>query len=1390
MKKFSVFAVLLLILAMTMVFVACNPNDAEPIKLKEGMTLNSVKTEFKNLESMTCEAYDKDGNLVSVMTSTSNGSYRANFTDGYTYAEFIEDGRAYEFYTEGNKLEYVIISTAGFDVCTSVFSEVDDILKDLFEEMEEKGFRIENNEIIVEYGAQDDSNFSKIVAKDFNTAAIPVPESLKKSYKSLATNRSMLDFEDIDGTTCKLVGSNLVLNSLIVPEKNGEKTVVEADLGDFYAVVCLKTVVIPKTVKKVKGLYDDTDITFLGTKAEWFAVDLGVKQEKSLYNVHCSDGDIKAGDDVVKSNPDTPDTPDKPNQPDKPDTPDKPTDDPNYPGTKLAPGMTLAEVKDFLNTVQSYSVVITYNDGTVSIGKANKKGYSFDYSARGMYLAEFYENNRYYKFYIFNQDENTVDTSEYTIISLKGFDTVYSENSNPILDRDSKITIETLENNSFTIENNKIIITMSDGTAVVSDFNNATLDMPAKYKDNYSTLKANDSVLKFTNIDDATCEIASINVELNSFKVPSVHNGRTVVSVNFGQQVGNVTLPNTIKSFSGLTNGSYVTYQGTKEEWAEIKFDYSNNQEPFNVHCTDGDIQSGSAKLQPKPKVDKIQAFFNTLWDNSTSLGSQTISQTDDFKTAIDLVLALDTVDAQGNIYSTVNVGLDLTIVLGRGIREESIANSAFKMRFYDPDNGENWITLYYFLDDIYNLYVDFANQNMKIPFELSNEDYNSALSRFLTADTIGTDNATSINAIINWFARNMRTDAISAIINGLFKLDGTDLRDAVASNWNLFSSILGDDVKVEDICDDEKVNFKKVLTNENIANMFFINDETIIDQKGFYSTALDMDGDMLSMLVNMLPSEIGKVINWETDVRLQYRLNGGTIDSFEIVAGFESLEKANENLNDVYPRISISIEGLEFASARGDEIERTMPASKSDYSEEAAFETVTTLGVKGISLDATAFDARNNGRFSDVVGLDNLILDGQFVLSSVTKLDLKDKNNAAVNATLSYRYFEGDDPVDVARMSIVNNKLAVQINQDATMLGGSGNNTYAIYIWPTAVYLFGDYIYNAASAVLDEESLSEFEAKFFADASHLVINSDFKGVVFENIDLPTLFKYNLFNHPLNSGYTADSTNESVLDPYCKIFRWLWPLISQDDNGLTVKTKNVTGYRTLQEVVCTLIKIGTGGNRINLAQQIINADERNAQILTELMHSIKIDGASYDTEREFIETLFGAQVTIKIDSASSGFTGEVAIKINDSTSIGFSTIITAKSGYEFEDLARNVDGSNGCSIVISEIPTSGCIDENGILRVEGIAGSEVYLRYYTTVESEETDANGNTVIVTKNCYVTQKIDGVWTDNTFMSTISGNELTKEFGNQRPTLLVRTPDGNVLSAGVQIVNFYQN
>lgn len=192
---------------------------------------------------------------------------------------------------------------------------------------------------------------------------------------------------------------------------------------------------------------------------------------------------------------------------------------------------------------------------------------------------------------------------------------------------------------------------------------------------------------------------------------------------------------------------------------------------------------------------------------------------------------------------------------------------------------------------------------------------------------------------------------------------------------------------------------------------MFFINDETIIDQKGFYSTALDMDGDMLSMLVNMLPSEIGKVINGETDVRLQYRLNGGTIDSFEIVAGFESLKKANENLNDVYPRISISIEGLEFATARGDEIERTMPASKSDYSEEAVFETVTTLDVKGISLDATAFDARNNGRFSDVVGLDNLILDGQFVLSSVTKLDLKDKNNVAVNATLSYRYLRVTTP-------------------------------------------------------------------------------------------------------------------------------------------------------------------------------------------------------------------------------------------------------------------------------------------------------------------------------------------------------------------------------------------
>ncbi len=1376
MKKFSVFAVLLLILAMTTVFVACNQNDAKPIKLKEGMTLDSVKTEFKNLESMTYEAYDKDGNVGFAMTSTKNGYYRASFANGYSYAAFIEDDRFYEFRTEGNKLDYDIISTAGFDVDTSSFSMVEPMLEDLFEEMEEKGFRIENNNIIIEYGAQDDSYWSKIVAKDFNTALITVPESFKKSYKSLSTTKSMLVFEDIDGTTCKLADTVLTLNSLTVPERNGEKTVVEANLDG------ISTVVIPKTVKKVEGLFDDTDITFLGTKAEWFAVNLGVTQEKSLYNVHCSDGDIKVGDDVVKSNPDTPDTPDTPDQPDKPDTPDKPTDDPNYPGTKLTPGMTLAEVKDFLKKAQSMTVKSYSLDGIgwVEICKVTQNGWSGYYDGYSEYnFAEFIENGRYYE----------LKESSRTIVNIGNYDvqrpTSYIANIRNLL-------IEELdENGVFAIEDGKLIIDFKTGQrSVASDFGSTELYIPEKYT-NYKTLSANKTVLSYTDENASAYGISAVNIKLNSLTVPSMNNGRTVASVNFSNNVTNVTIPNTVTSFSGLAEGANVTYQGTKEEWAEIKFAYTNDQEPFNVHCTDGDIQSGSAKLQPKPKVDKIQAFFNTLWDNSTSLGSQTISQNDDFKTAIDLVLALDTVDAQGNIYSTVNVGLDLTIVLGRGIRGESSANSAFKMRLYDPDNGENWITLYYFLDDVYNLYVDFANQNMKIPFEYFNECYVSTLSDFLTVDSIGTEgNMTSINAVINWFARNMRTDAISAIINGFFKLGGTDLRDAVASNWNLFSSILGKDVKVEDICDDEIVNFRKVLTNENIANMFFINDETIIDQKGFYSTALDMDGDILSMLVNMLPSEIGKVINEDTDVRLQYRLNGGALDSFEIVAGFASLKKANENLNDVYPRISISIEGLEFATARGDEIERSMTALKADYSEEAVFETVSTLDIKGISLDATAFDARNNGRFSDVVGLDNLVLDGQFVLSSVTKLDLKDKNNAAVNATLSYRYFEGDDPVTIAQMSVVNNKLAVQINQDATMVGGSGNNTYGIYIWPTAVYLFGDYIYNAASAVLDEESLSEFGAKFFADDSHLVINSDFRGIVFENIDLPTLFKYNLFGNTLNYGNSADSTNESVLDPFCKLFRGLWPLVSQDDNGLTVKTKNIRGYRTLEEVVCTLIKIGSGGNSFNLAQQIINTDERNAKILTELMHAIKIDGASYDTEREFIETLFGAQVTIKIDSTSSGFSGEVAIKINNSTSIGFSTTTTAKSGYVFGDLSSDIDTSNGCSFVISEIPTSGYIDENGVLRVEGIAGSEVYLRYYTTVESEETDSNGNTVVVTKDCYVTKRIDGVWTDNTFVSSISGDELTKEFGYQRPTLLVRTPEGNVLSAGVQIVNFYQN
>ena len=150
-------------------------------------------------------------------------------------------------------------------------------------------------------------------------------------------------------------------------------------------------------------------------------------------------------------------------------------------------------------------------------------------------------------------------------------------------------------------------------------------------------------------------------------------------------------------------------------------------------------------KPEPKPEdsVENVQAFFNTLWEKSSSIGNTKVGEHDDLKVDLGLTVKIATQDEAGTEYQTIDLGVDLDLVLDRSSAKGSSEHTAIKARLYDPSNNETWVTLYYFFNDVDNVYVDFAGQNFKVPFDYLNDTFNKNFDNFINNEKIiNKDNA------------------------------------------------------------------------------------------------------------------------------------------------------------------------------------------------------------------------------------------------------------------------------------------------------------------------------------------------------------------------------------------------------------------------------------------------------------------------------------------------------------------------------------------------------------------------------------------------------------------------------------------------------------------------
>ena len=572
----------------------------------------------------------------------------------------------------------------------------------------------------------------------------------------------------------------------------------------------------------------------------------------------------------------------------------------------------------------------------------------------------------------------------------------------------------------------------------------------------------------------------------------------------------------------------------------------------------------------PTPTTQEIKSeeYFNKLWDLSKGIGSEKIGKDDNLAVSADLSLSLGTENIAGKVFQKVDLGVSIDLVLDKSAKAAtSESQTAAKIRLYDPTGNETLVTAYVFMNDPTCIYLDFAGQNIKIPFNYRNTELSARLNQFFTVDkTIVLNKNTdkrqelTIAQLLQKFTDDMGSDwNINKLISRIVDLTGVDLKDILSKGiaGGLVKTLFGG---VDNLFDaNGNLDVHSVLTSELGASLFKNSSVTTNGDVKTYYTQFDSDNfKLLSGFVDGLSN----LLDATSKISLTFNERSGEMEGFGLRVQFANSIKAKDpSGTTVFPVLNLNINKLSFRKATGSDI--TTAVARDSYKTDVALDMGVALDVTGVALNANALDARNQNRFSEIEGLDNFVLDGKLALTLKGKIDLWNKtgNTTTAVAALSYVPNKGDK-IDIVNVSFVNGTLAFTVNQDAKISN--------VPIASTVVKLWGDYAYNALSKLFakvegGQAELDRLAGLMFTDAEHRVLNPEFKGAAWRNIDIVTALQNwlnSIPNNPLNSlkPATDSATTTAVNNLLGKIattLKYGMPFFTSPDSNLVVTLDNL-----------------------------------------------------------------------------------------------------------------------------------------------------------------------------------------------------------------------------------------
>ena len=629
--------------------------------------------------------------------------------------------------------------------------------------------------------------------------------------------------------------------------------------------------------------------------------------------------------------------------------------------------------------------------------------------------------------------------------------------------------------------------------------------------------------------------------------------------------------------------------------------------------------------------------YFTKLWDLSKSIGNETIAANQNIAVSADLGVELAVKSTANNaVTKKVGIGFAIDAVLDRhNVRTETeIANGTFnnanvskdtalKIRVYDVTTGENWATVYYFMGDAGNLYIDFAGQNIILPFDYANDQLGSWLSKTIFEDnTMVVYDQVMQNGYVYEKVEGSSTEykkfyyvPDTKTINGVVYEKGwhegvdsnykdvyykgkaaiggilTDLSTKMGADWNLnvlvndvFSLIkrstqmdlvatvggLASTLRVpeRDIYDAEgNLNIAKILTSGSLGKLLFAklsNPKTDANGVTTYTAPINTKSTVLSTVLSMA----SPLLSGTSELALEFKEKDNHIQNFSIKADLKNLATSDKE----YPALTVSINKLQF---RGVDQNKTsdvvkMETAKQNYSTDVALDYAVALDVDGVTIRPSTITNRNT-HFENVP---DIVLDGQLVVSLKGKLDLKNKTENKTNAlaTVSYKAKGATTAVPFLSASFVGNRLGVTVNQDLKVKAAATTDADAVVEVPlakTLVNCFGGYVFEglkgafgSAAAVFDQFANVFFAQNTDGTLNYFELNENFKGAVWDNINIVPLFQkgVNGIVEMLGGKGLVDpdaKTSAINLTPIANTITKVIPLFTTGADGLTVTVDNI-----------------------------------------------------------------------------------------------------------------------------------------------------------------------------------------------------------------------------------------